>query len=53
MFSMRFDAWLDIYYGLPHLFIDAGRIVDSLTNNPNAVMKCLFIVNTGCISNGF
>jgi hypothetical protein len=53
MSSMKFKACLDTYHGPPYPFKDAGEVADSLTGIHIVVVKCLFIVNRGCIHKGF
>jgi hypothetical protein len=47
---MRFNTRLDTSrQGLPHPFEDSGVVTDSLTSIRNAMVKCLFFVNSNCI----
>jgi hypothetical protein len=51
---MRFNARLDkSHHGPQHPFKDAGVAADSLTAIHNAKVKCLFVVNRGCIRKEF
>jgi hypothetical protein len=51
---MTFSALFDTsHHGLLLPFKDAGVVADSLTGIPNAMVRCLFIVNRSCIYKGF
>jgi hypothetical protein len=50
---MRFNARFDMYHPVPlHLFMDAGVVADSLIGVQN-MLKCLFVINRGCIHKWF
>lgn len=54
MSTIRSNAHLNMsHHGLPHPFKDAEIVVDSLTGIHKAMVKCLFVVNRGCIHKGF
>jgi uncharacterized 2Fe-2S/4Fe-4S cluster protein (DUF4445 family) len=47
---MRFSVRLDTsYHRPPHPLKDAGVVADSLTGIHNAMLKCLFVVNSGWV----
>jgi hypothetical protein len=53
MSTMRFNALLNTsYHGPPYAFKDAGVVADSLTGIHNAMVKCLFVVNSSCKNKG-
>jgi hypothetical protein len=53
MSSMKFNARLDTSdHGPPHAFKGAWVVVDCLTGIHNAMVKCLFVVNRSCITQG-
>lgn len=52
--ATRFNGRLDTSnHGPPHPFRVAGTVADSLTVIHNAMVKCLFVVNSSCIQKGF
>jgi hypothetical protein len=54
MSSVRFSICLNTsHHGPPHLFRDARVVADSPTGIHNVMVKCLFIVNRGCIHKCF
>jgi hypothetical protein len=51
---MRYNARLDMsLHGPPHPCRDVGVVAGSLTGIHNAMARCLFVINRGCIHKGF
>jgi hypothetical protein len=52
--SIKVDAHLDTsHHGPPHPFKYGGVVEAILTGIHNAMVKCLFAVNTSCMYKGF
>jgi hypothetical protein len=50
MSCVKFNARIDMYHPVPqHLFV----VADSLIGIQNMLVKCLFVVNRGCIHKRF